>query len=146
MCRTAVADPPDGPDPTTPAVSSLSPIIFLLLTVRIGALLASSLKLRLNSRWDDRTGARLTLPPREACPRDDHTSSPGVKAIALWYADAALVSAGGDGDGKLDLRQYQYYPEGAAEEEDSPFLQSTAMLRHIHNQPDLKPSLVGEAQ
>jgi len=87
------------------------------------ALLSASLKLKKNSRWDDRTGKT---------------------PLALWYSDHALVSAGGDEDGTLDLRQYQYYPEGASGEDESPFLNSAATLRISHEQTDLKPSLVGE--
>ena len=88
-----------------------------------GALLSSSLKLKMNSRWDDRTGK---------------------VALALWYDDAALLAAGGDPDGTLDLRQYQYYPEGASSIEASPFLNSAAELRAVHKQRVPKPSLVGE--
>ncbi|KAL3915238.1 MAG: hypothetical protein SGPRY_007314 [Prymnesium sp.] len=72
----------------------------------------SLLGLKLNSRWDDRTGKT---------------------AIAHWYEDEALVSAGGDLNGTLDLRQYQYYPEAASGDEDSPFLHSSADLRHLHH-------------
>eukprot|EP00966_Prymnesium_polylepis_P102316 2370302-Prymnesium_polylepis.2 len=86
-------------------------------------LLSASLKLKENSRWDDRTGKT---------------------ALARWYSDEALRAAGGDVDGTLDLRQYQYYPEAASGERDSPFLHSAAALRAIHRQPETKPSLVGE--
>ena len=86
-------------------------------------LLSASLKLKKNSRWDDRTGKT---------------------ALALWYADAELVAAGGDPDGTLDLRQYQYYPEAASGEEDSPFLYSASGLREVHHQQQPKPSLAGE--
>ena len=31
--------------------------------------------------------------------------------ISVWYEDEALIAAGSDPAGYLDLRQYQYYPE-----------------------------------
>lgn len=88
-----------------------------------GALLASSLKLRVNSRWNERTG---------------------VKGIGVWYSDEALISAGGDPDGTLDIRQYQYYPENAYGPEDSPFINSESMLRVLHHQTKPKPAVAGE--
>jgi hypothetical protein len=59
-------------------------------TLGPGALLAASLKLRLNRRWNERNGR------------------PG---IGQYYEDDVLVAAGGDALGTLDLRQYQFYPE-----------------------------------
>lgn len=88
-----------------------------------GALLASSLKLRVNSRWNERSG---------------------VKGIGVWYSDEALMSAGGDPNGTLDVRQYQYYPEAAYGPEDSPFLHAELELRGLHRQGAAKPAIAGE--
>ena len=49
-------------------------------------LLAASLKLRVNSRWNERNG---------------------IHGIGYWYEDEALVAAGGDPNGTLSVRQYQ---------------------------------------
>lgn len=88
-----------------------------------GALLSASLKLRVNSRWNERTG---------------------VRGIGVWYSDTALMAAGGDRDGTLDLRQYQYYPENAYGAEDSPFLHTESALRLLHRQTSTKPAIAGE--
>jgi hypothetical protein len=47
---------------------------------------AASLKLILSTRWFERKGL---LP------------------MALWYEDSALIGAGADPDGTLDMHQYQ---------------------------------------
>jgi hypothetical protein len=88
-----------------------------------GALLSSSLKLMVSDRWHERKGL---LP------------------LALWFEDEALVKAGGDVDGTLDLHQYQYYPETTMGEEDSPFLNTVQELRELHKSPMAKPMLCGE--
>ena len=49
--------------------------------------LSASLKLRVNSRWNERNGLR---------------------GIGLWFEDDALQAAGGDPLGTLDVRQFQY--------------------------------------
>lgn len=51
-----------------------------------GALCSASLKLRMNSRWNERQG---------------------IGGLGTWYEDDKLIAAGGEKDGTLDLRQYQ---------------------------------------
>ena len=92
-----------------------------------GVLLSASLKVKTceqETRGGGACGARI--PPLQ------------------WYADNALVAAGGDALGTLSMHQIQFYPRNAFGLSASPFRFTHASFCERHSLPADRPLLVGE--
>ena len=93
-----------------------------------GALLSASLKIKTCAQHEaegNLGGCGRRVPP------------------AAWYEDRALIAAGGDALGTLDVHQWQFYPKNAFGSSTDPFLHPRAdLLSELGVAP--KPTLVGE--